>query len=134
MADLEEQLKKLALMAPAELQAEWKRRHRALPPRLSPDLMRLALAYRLQERKVGGLAARTARELRVRAGRAKPKVGLKPGTRLVRSWNGQTIDVLVVPGGFLHNDKTYRSLSQIAREVTGTPWSGPRFFGLKADG
>jgi hypothetical protein len=96
--------------------------------------MRLALAYRLQERKLGGLAASTARELRARAGRAKPKVGLKLGTRLVRSWNGKTIDVLVVPGGFLHNGQTYRSLSHVAREVTGTPWSGPRFFGLKAGG
>jgi hypothetical protein len=134
MRSLEEQLRTLELMTPAELQSEWQRLNKTLPPRLSPDLMRLALGYRLQERKLGGLAASTARELRGRAGRAKPKVGLKPGTRLVRSWNGKTIDVLVVPGGFLHNERTYRSLSHVAREVTGTGWSGPRFFGLKAGG
>jgi hypothetical protein len=96
--------------------------------------MRLALAYRLQERTLGGMKTSTARELSKRAGRGKPRVGLKPGTRLVRSWNGRTIDVLVTPGGYLHNEQTCRSLSHVAREVTGTSWSGPRFFGVKISG
>lgn len=52
-------------------------------------------------------------------------------TRLIREWNGQTIAVEVVEGGFVWNDRTYRSLSEIAREVTGAHWSGPRFFGLR---
>ncbi len=134
MAVLEEQLRALELIAPADLPSQWQRLNKTLPPRLSPDLMRLALAYRLQERKLGGLATSTARELRGRAGRAKPKVGLKLGTRLVRSWNGKTVDVLVVPGGFLHEERTYRSLSHVARDVTGTAWSGPRFFGLRTGG
>jgi hypothetical protein len=59
---------------------------------------------------------------------------LKPGTRLVRSWNGRTIEVLVTLDGYLHEDRTFRSLSHVAREVTGTPWSGPRFFGINARG
>lgn len=134
MRVLEEQLRALELMVPADLQSEWQRLNKTLPPRLSADLMRLALAYRLQERKLGGLPVSTARELRGRAGRAKPKVGLKLGTRLVRSWNGKTVDVLVVPGGYLHEERTYRSLSHVAREVTGTAWSGPRFFGLRTGG
>lgn len=134
MPVLEEQLRALELMTPADLQSEWQRLNKTLPPRLSPDLMRLALAYRLQERKLGGLAKSAVRELRGRAGRAKPKVELKLGTRLVRSWNGKTVDVLVVPGGYLHNERTYRSLSHVAREVTGTAWSGPRFFGIRTRG
>jgi hypothetical protein len=57
---------------------------------------------------------------------------LKPGTRLVRSWHGRTISVLVSEAGYVFEDRTYRSLSRIAREVTGAFWSGPRFFGLLA--
>jgi hypothetical protein len=134
MHSLHEQLRQLELMPASRLKSEWLRLNKTQPPCLSADLMRLALAYRLQERRLGGMKASTARELVKRAGRAKPRVGLKPGTRLVRSWNGRTIDVLVTPGGYLHNDQTYRSLSQVAREVTGTSWSGPRFFGIKVSG
>jgi hypothetical protein len=54
---------------------------------------------------------------------------LTPGTRLIREWNGRTIAVEVRDDGFVWNDQSYRSLSQIAREVTGAHWSGPRFFG-----
>lgn len=132
MPSLDDQLRQLQVMTSAELASEWQRLNKTLSPRLSAELMRLALAHRLQEKKFGGLAVTTARELKARTGRAKHRVGLKPGTRLVRSWNGRTIDVLVVPDGYLHDDRTYRSLSQVAREVTGTAWSGPRFFGLKA--
>ena len=56
----------------------------------------------------------------------------KPGTRVVRSWNGRTLTVQIEKEGFIFEDRTYRSLSAIAREVTGTAWSGPRFFGLNA--
>jgi hypothetical protein len=134
MHSLDEQLRQIELMHPTKLRSEWLHLLKTQPPCLSADLMRLALAYRLQERRLGGMKASTVRELSKRAGRAKPRVGLKPGTRLVRSWNGRTIDVLVTPGGYLHNDKTYRSLSQVAREVTGTSWSGPRFFGIRISG
>jgi hypothetical protein len=60
------------------------------------------------------------------------EIRLRPGTRLVRSWNGTGYSVLVTEGGFLFEDQTYRSLSHIARAITGARWSGPRFFGLKA--
>ena len=56
----------------------------------------------------------------------------RPGVRLVREWRGETHDVLVLEDGFQWRDRTWRSLSQIAREITGTRWSGPRFFGLEA--
>lgn len=56
---------------------------------------------------------------------------LSPGTRLLRDWNGRNIEVTVVENGYLFDDRLYNSLSQIAEHVTGTHWSGPRFFGLK---
>ncbi len=59
---------------------------------------------------------------------------IKPGTRLLRSWNGRTIAVTAIEDGFLFEERRYRSLSAIAREVTGTGWSGPRFFGLTGNG
>ena len=56
---------------------------------------------------------------------------LKPGTRLMREWQGRTYDVLVLDGGFSWQGTRYRSLSAIARKISGTAWSGPLFFGLK---
>jgi hypothetical protein len=55
---------------------------------------------------------------------------LKPGTRLLRAWQGKTYTVTVADPGFIYEGKTYGSLSVVAREITGTPWSGPAFFGL----
>lgn len=63
-------------------------------------------------------------------GRAAPEV--TAGTRLVREWNGRTIDVMATKDGMVWEGRTYRSLTAIAREVTSTPWSGPRFFGIGA--
>ena len=57
---------------------------------------------------------------------------VRPGTRLVRSWNGETYSVLVTEDGYRMGDQTFASLSSIAHAITGTKWSGPRFFGLKA--
>jgi hypothetical protein len=64
----------------------------------------------------------------------QPKISLTAGTRLIREWNGQTIAVEVTDAGFVWNDRMWRSLTEIAREVTGAHWSGPRFFGLKRRG
>jgi hypothetical protein len=132
MASVDEQLRRVKAMSSSELKSEWQRLFKALPPRLSPELMRLAIAYKVQERKLGKLCPAVARDVRSSAGVRRPQVKLKPGTRLVRSWNGRTVDVLVAEDGYIFDDRAFRSLSQIAREVTGTPWSGPRFFGLKA--
>jgi hypothetical protein len=130
MAALDNQLTRLAVLSPAELGEEWRRLRREEPPRLSPDLLRHALCYTLQEKAVGKLPSRIARHLKNDALTSARAARLSPGTQLVRSWNGCTIDVLVVEDGFRFEGKTYRSLSAIAREVTGTAWSGPRFFGL----
>jgi hypothetical protein len=99
------------------------------------------LAQRLQERRYGGLPAVVRRELaRIAAGeqpigvRRPTKKSIRPGTRLVREWQGRPVAVLVLEEGFLWEDRRYRSLSEIAREVTGVRWSGPRFFGLTTNG
>jgi hypothetical protein len=125
MAALEDRLAALSSMTAGQLRNEWLRLFETEPPRLAPDL--------LQERALGGLSVAQHRELRaIAAGRAGGATQLKPGMRLVRSWHGRTISVLVGEGGFMFEDRTYRSLSRIAREVTGAAWSGPRFFGLLA--
>ena len=129
----------LSEMDAPELRAEWRRLYRSHPPKLlRRDLLELGVAWKLQERVLGGLSAVTKRQLAELAqtmattsdlAKAR-KVSLKPGARIIREWNGETHEVLVVQDGFLWRDKTWRSLSAIAREMTGTHWSGPRFFGL----
>ncbi len=130
MADINTHLGQLATMSSADLSAEWRRLYRQEPPRLHPDLMRHALAYTVQERVLGKLPMRIARLLTASPGASPPPARLTPGTQLIRTWNGRTIAVLVTDDGFSFEGRAYRSLSAIAREVTGAHWSGPRFFGL----
>lgn len=139
MASLDEQLAKLATLSPVQLRTEWRRVYQAPPsPRLTTDLLLRGIAYRLQERVHGGLPTATVRELdRVAAQLAvgadpsrKREVRLRPGTRLVRSWQARTYTVLVTAEGYVMGDRQFTSLSQIAKAITGTEWSGPRFFGL----
>lgn len=136
---LECQLAALSEMGAPELRAEWCRLYRSHPPNLlRRDLLELGVAWKLQERVLGGLSAPTKRQLaelaRTMATKSDlapaRKVTLKPGARLVRAWGGETHEILVVEDGFVWRGKTWRSLSVIAREMTGTHWSGPRFFGL----
>ena len=124
----------------AELRAEWRRRFRRPPPnRLSRDLLMRGIAYKIQERAYGGLSRATVRKLQslgkqLAAGDGRwfdPYPSLKPGTRLVRSWGGETHSVLILDEGFEYRGARFRSLSEIARTITRARWSGPRFFGLK---
>ncbi|HEY4856804.1 MAG TPA: DUF2924 domain-containing protein, partial [Xanthobacteraceae bacterium] len=94
---------------------------------------------RMQEVALGGLRPERQRQLRQFAqqlnesqeGQIRPRPELKPGTRLVREWQGRTYEVLVLNGGFSWQGMSYRSLSALARKITGTAWSGPLFFGMK---
>ncbi len=121
-----------------ELRAEWRRLYRNMPPRLSQDLMRRAIAYRIQEKAFGGLSPASKRKLKDHAtqieitGRVRPdsRPVVRSGARLVREWNGRTYTVTVAEDGFEYGGKTYRSLTKVARVITGAHWSGPRFFGL----
>jgi hypothetical protein len=131
MQRIEDQLAALMALPDAALSAEWRAVYGLQPPRISADLLRRGIAYRLQERAYGKLPPQVARVL-TSAGRAASDV--MPGTRLVREWNGRTIDVIATDSGMEWEGRTYRSLSAIAREVTGTAWSGPRFFGIGVHG
>jgi DUF2924 family protein len=105
------------------------------PPRTSRSLMIRAVAYRLQERAYGGLSPATRRFLvgLKEAGSVQPMPrALRSGTVLLREWQGVTHRVTVIEDGVIYSGKRYRSLSEVARVITGSRWSGPRFFGLKA--
>ena len=113
--------------------------YRTEPPRrISRDLLIRALAYRIQERALGGLSPSTRRLLAKVAADASahrsiermPQPSLKPGTVLLREWHGAQHQVIVGEDGIVFQGKRYKSLSQVASRITGTKWSGPRFFGL----
>ncbi|WP_374435584.1 DUF2924 domain-containing protein [Tabrizicola sp.] len=103
-----------------------------VPASMSQPMQRRFLAFELQAKVEGGLpAALRARLDRIAAGEARAATPtLQPGARLLREWNGTTHVVDVLPDGFLWNGSRHRSLSAIARAITGARWSGPRFFGL----
>ena len=136
---LKARLAGLGRLGHAELRDEWRRLFRSQPPkRISRDVLELGVAWKLQERVLGGLNRTTGRRLSALADSlsatgdiAKPRSAtLKPGARLLREWNGETHAVLVLEDGFEWRGRRWCSLSVIAREITGTRWSGPRFFGL----
>jgi len=137
-------LQNLERLSRAELRTLWEReRADKPPPSLGRDVLALAIAYARQERLYGGLSKRISKEhdrLLARALRDGPTDTHQPstttplprtGTILVREWHGTTHHVTVVDDGFLWNGETYRSLSRIARAITGTTWNGPRFFGMR---
>lgn len=140
MTRIDHDLAALPGMTSAQLRERWKLMEGGTAPRVPISLLRPLLAQRLQERRHGALPALVAREL-VRAVSVGPdaaphrrRIELTLGTRLVRVWNGKTISVDVLVEGFAYGNRTWRSLSEIARHVTGAHWSGPRFFGLTANG
>jgi Protein of unknown function (DUF2924) len=111
------------------------------PPHLPRHLLFRVLAYRLQADQLGDLDAETVRLLDrsgspEKAGQHAVSMGqrtaeLRSGTMLGREWNGQMHRVAVLTEGFAWNGKTYRSLTKVAFAITGTRWSGPKFFGLR---
>ena len=104
-----------------------------IPKRLSSAFLRRFIAFEMQSRERGGLPKGFGTKL-AKATHKDPgrhSYILKPGGRLIREWNGITHVVDVVDSGFLWNGQRFRSLSPIARAITGTRWSGPRFFGLR---
>lgn len=111
---------------------QWRKVFGRPPPKyLSPQFMKRVLVWEVQNRALGGLSARTERHLKQVASGKTPPAAAKPGSHLVREWNGRTYQVEVVNGGYIMDGRSWRSLSAIARHITGARWSGPRFFGVK---
>jgi hypothetical protein len=131
-------VEELETMDRAALLAAWSEVFKGPAPKgMSQSFLRRFLAFEVQARQAGGLPKSVLAALRTAQGEARPKTstpGLKPGGRLLREWNGVTHVVDVTEEGFAWNGKTWRSLSVIAREITGAHWSGPRFFGLTGKG
>ena len=135
---IDQKIERLSALSVSDLRSEWRRVHKTAPPiAYTADLLLRGIAYRLQEQAYGKLPIECRRELdklggsaKVGGAKARRATGpLRPGSRLVRRWRGITFTVAVVDDGFLYKEENYKSLSEIARVITGTRWSGPRFFG-----
>jgi len=136
-----EQIHKLQDMSIAELKSQWTDLIGSDPPRHAKrSFLTQTIAWELQVKTFGKLKPGIHRQLLQTgrgAGDEKPMVSelasptLRPGVKLIRVWKGVTHHVLVTEDGFLWQNRSWRSLSVIARGITGTPWSGPVFFGLK---
>lgn len=135
-------LERLDELSSAQLREEWARQFGAPAPAISPELLRLGLGYRLQEQRHGGLS-RESRALLKAHERTKGQSAtgpvviprkLTPGTRLVRDWHGTGHTVTVLEKGFAYDGREWRSLSAIAKAITGAHWNGPKFFGLTVKG
>jgi hypothetical protein len=138
--DVEAELDKLGSLPIAILRVRYRELFRSEPPpAFGPDLLRRSIAQRVQERAYGGLA-REAKKLlgqlvrsmaSGKTGRLEVPQRIKPGSELVRVWNEQTHKVTVLGEGFAYQGEVFASLSEIANQITGTRWNGPKFFGLR---
>lgn len=137
---VEAELTRLSTMPIIELRKRYREVIKRTPPvTFGPDLLRRSIAYHLQERVHGRLSAGIRNELLAVAKSAGLGVAgklpilrkIKSGSVLVRKWKGAAHRVVVTDGGLLYAGKKYTTLSEVAREITGTRWNGPRFFGLR---
>jgi Protein of unknown function (DUF2924) len=138
---LEERLAALPSLSKSSLRELWKQLFKnQLPIKMRKELILRVVAYRLQEQEVGGLKDAQRRSLHElsRVLEVNPKAAIssrpsiKPGTRLIREWKKQVHVVEIDEKGYQYKGSRYESLSEIARLITGTRWSGPLFFGLKS--
>lgn len=147
VADLKSTIDELPSQSREMLISHFRDLYRTEPPKqISRDLMLRALSFRLRQKAYGGQNASLHRRLRSMAkelrqtgtidvkGASSVTASVKPGTRLIREWQGAVHEVTVGDDGYVYRDQRYRSLSQIARAITGTRWSGPAFFGLNKAG
>jgi hypothetical protein len=133
----------LPAMNKAQLLKIWERTFPTPPPeKLRKELMVPILAYRMQEAVHGGMSQTARTRLQrliserstssIRA--TKERSALKPVSKLIRSWGGEIHEVLIMGEGYVYRGETFKKLSPIARQITGTQWSGPAFFGTKTAG
>lgn len=108
----------------------WQKLFGCPAPKSAPEsFLREVIGWHIQAKESGGLSAIEKRQLKL--GAASPTGQLSVGSRLIRVWQDQTHQVTVLENGYLYQEQRWRSLSAIAKRITGTPWSGPVFFGLK---
>jgi len=144
MPKIDEQIAKLPKLRSTRLHALWRKIYSSEPPvGAKREFLARLLAYALQERAHGALPRSVAKQLSERRPRPladegteavqapAPSMDLRPGARLVRAWRGKMHEVSVLDRGFAYRGDHYRSLTEIATVITGTHWSGPRFFGLR---
>lgn len=122
-------------MSLPELETHWQDTFGCPRPKgVKRRFLQRALADRVQAKNSRGMSRRTRKELEAVLVDGdtciKPSKQLKPGTRLIREWNGVSHVVYVLEKGVAYNGKTFTSLSAVAREITAARWSGPRFFGI----
>ena len=133
------QITRLSGLSVPDLQLEWAATFKTAPPKNARrEYLLRALTYHLQSGAHGGLTSALRRSLaKLPAGEGgvvattSPTRTLKPGARILREWKGSAHEVEVVDDGYRYGAQVYKSLSVIARKITGTRWSGPVFFGLK---
>ena len=127
---MQAQLTALQLLTREQLAMRWQQCFGVPAPKLAREnILRGAIAWYLQCKTFGGLSPAEYRALKNHAS-AQPHQA-SHGSRLVRVWQGKTHQVTVLESGYLYENQTWKSLSAIAKHITGTPWSGPVFFGLK---
>ena len=140
MAHIVDEIAILEQSSTNALKAQWRGRLATEPPsHASDEYMRSVVAYHIQVRSGPKLSKARLRKLDDLAGEFEKNPGyqptsvaqMKPGVRLLREWNGEMYEVMVLESGFEYRGARYKSLSMIARVITGTRWSGPRFFGLR---
>ena len=120
------------VMDRSECLERWRETFGRPPPKyLSPQFMKRVLIGEMQNRELGGASVKTTRRLNQIASGKAPPITAKPGSHLIREWNGRTYQVEIVDDGYIMDEKRWRSLSAIARHITGAHWSGPRFFGVQ---
>jgi hypothetical protein len=129
---LDDNLAALVTMSPAQLREHWVVITGKPVPRVSPSMIRLALGYEMQAKTLGGLSRPLQQRLTQLATAKTRTMSTSPGMRLVREWRGTVHIVTVGEDGVIRwNEREWKSLSEIARTITGTRWSGPAFFGLR---
>jgi hypothetical protein len=135
-AEVGDKIALLPRLSRAELAARWTAIFGSSPPKgVKRGLLERACAYEVQAKAFGGLKRSVRRSLLAKAAGkptkpSRPRHALRPGARLVREWHGAVHQVDVSGSRFVWRGQSYRSLSAVARAITGTAWSGPRFFGL----
>lgn len=134
--DVEAEIAALETLSSERLRQRWIAETSSVVPKLSPRLLRLALAWEIQARRLGGHSREVTRTLDQLARGATRTIAARRGMRLVREWGGRVHVVTVEEGEgdaqvIRWDGREWRSLSEVARAITGTRWSGPAFFGLR---